>query len=123
MATDRELQALKAQVTLLRRAGGSSGPAGPAGPAGPTGPTGTTITSALVTLNAQGFGTVNDANVTALSLVVIGTGSTLNTDVNDPEMDAVVWNAHSVAAGSFVAYGQSRDQISGPFRINYTRSN
>jgi hypothetical protein len=65
---------------------------------------------------------VTDALVTTSSLIMVTTGMSLPTDVNDPDMDPVIWNVKSVAAGSFVVFGESPTPIIGPFRINYSRS-
>jgi hypothetical protein len=62
-----------------------------------------------------------DATVTGTSKILIGWGSVLDTDTNEPEMDDLSFSARP-AAGSFtliVAAGASRQLVGGPVKLNY----
>lgn len=83
---------------------------------------GANVQTTMVTLDQFGNGTVTDALVTTNSLIMVTTGRALPTDVNDPDMDPVIWSVSTVAAGSFTVHGESKTPIRGPFRINYARS-
>jgi hypothetical protein len=81
-----------------------------------------TVKTVMVTLDEFGVGTVTDASCTVASIIMVTTGRAVPTDVNDPDMDPVIWSVKNVFTGYFHVYGESPNPIRGPFRINYVRS-
>jgi hypothetical protein len=101
------------------------GPRGKTGPQGPAGVGGgsATLTALTVTVPAGSISyttTVVDASVTATSKILVSHGHYVDTDRNDPDIDAIDFHVETVSAGSFLFEISSRSGvIGGPFKFFY----